>query len=349
MHIVGRKYPWKGYPKTEMVHLMNIPKDIISTPLTYFPKKSLRIVFAILGIVALFNKKLFGKMASWFTKTAIDSIWYAVEQYKMNPMKYTRSVREIYRIFGLLVDREEQESMKDKWRRLRDIFCLILEYDNSYRFRLQDVLAEIKLSEIAFDEEDKDWIMRRSPWEYRYESVINYASWDTEMEELLEKLPKELKPLIKEAVKYQKEEEFIKDIITKFPISVISPENLKKYGYDSLGDFLTKVRNIKYKKVEQELLKKEEEIMELKAYYEEKLRKMDTKFQTEKDNLIDAISSLMKQFWARAGELQQDYRETQQLLAVPDKNPLLPATEEQPKEEEKKEEKIEEAEIKEVV
>ena len=339
MHIIGRKYPWKGYPRTEMVHLMNIPKDVISTPLTYFPKKSLKIVFALIGLLALVNRKLFGRMASWFTKTAIDSIWYAIEQYKLSPLKYTRSVREIYRLFGLLIDREEQEGMKDKWRRLRDIFCLILEYDNSYRFRLQDVLAEIKLSEIAFDEEDVDWIQRRSPWEYRYESVVDYTEWIKEMDETLSKLPKKLQDLAKEAVKYQGETDFVKDVIARFPPSLIHPDNLKKYGFDSLGDFLIKIRNIKYKKVEEDLIKKEEEIMELKAYYEEKLKKMDAKFQTEKDGLIDSISTLLKQFWARAGELQADYKETQQLLASPDKNPLLPA--EAPKEE------VKEAEVKE--
>jgi hypothetical protein len=70
----------------------------------------------------------------------------------IKPERYSRPVREIYRLFNILIERERDEPMKKKWAEMRDVICHILEFDNAYRFRLQDVLKEINLDEIKPDE-----------------------------------------------------------------------------------------------------------------------------------------------------------------------------------------------------
>ena len=61
---------------------------------------------------------------------------------------------------------------------MRDVFCMWLEFDNSWRYRFQDIMSEINMDEIRFDEEDLSFIAVREPWEYRYDSAIDYTEWD---------------------------------------------------------------------------------------------------------------------------------------------------------------------------
>lgn len=49
---------------------------------------------------------------------------------------------------------------------MRDFVCMILEFDNAYRFRLQDVLSEIKLEEIRPTEGDQYYFGIRTDYNF---------------------------------------------------------------------------------------------------------------------------------------------------------------------------------------
>jgi hypothetical protein len=70
----------------------------------------------------------------------------------IKPERYSKPVKEIYRLFNILIEREKEEYQKTKWTQMRDVICHVLEFDNAYRFRFQDVLSELNLDEIKPDE-----------------------------------------------------------------------------------------------------------------------------------------------------------------------------------------------------
>jgi len=119
-YLKGRKKPFPGFPHAELVATMGFIKRLIPSLLS--------------GYYSLIKPKL------------------------IKPEKYSRPVREIYRIFNLLIERESDEGMKQKWIQMRDIICMILEFDNAYRFRFQDVVSEMNLEEIKPDENAQYYI-----------------------------------------------------------------------------------------------------------------------------------------------------------------------------------------------
>jgi len=56
-----------------------------------------------------------------------------------------------------LIERENYYEMKSMWRKVRDIFCVIMEYDMAYRLRFQDALPELPIEDIKLDEGDKEY------------------------------------------------------------------------------------------------------------------------------------------------------------------------------------------------
>ena len=306
---------WKGMPETSTVHALDITKDTFSTFLSEVKGKTLKRIIMVLGIFYILFRRAFKKVGGEVIRIAINSLYEPILKYKMNPMKYTRSVREIYRLFSVMIDREQQDGMKDKWRKLRDIVCLILEYDNSYRFRLQDILKEMKMEEMAFDEEDMYYMEKRDPREYRYESYVDYSQYDTLKKKAFEQIPEPLRGAADDAmIKWVDwNNQFGGDCERKYNIM---DKDLQKYGYKSWEDFFHKMHDIKvYPKVEILKLEFYEKVMQLKERYQQELDRMQKVFNEDKDNLVLDMSALMNRFWERTNLQRTSYQETQKLLA----------------------------------
>ena len=69
-------------------------------------------------------------------------------------------------MFNILIEKEKKPWLKEKWEKIRDLVCLILEFDNAYRFRFQDVLSEIRLEEIKPTEVEKYWFSLREDYDF---------------------------------------------------------------------------------------------------------------------------------------------------------------------------------------
>lgn len=127
-HLKGRKFPFPGFPHAGIVAAMAMIKRLIPSLISSYH--------------GLIKPKL------------------------IKPERYSKSIREIYRLFNLLIEREKSDGMKQKWIQMRDLVCMTLEFDNAYRFRLQDVLSEINLDEIKPTDGDKYYFDIRKDYNF---------------------------------------------------------------------------------------------------------------------------------------------------------------------------------------
>lgn len=51
-----------------------------------------------------------------------------------------------------------------------------------------------------------------------------------------------------------------------------------------------------------------------KAYYEERKQKLTQKFEINKDKLIQDMTRIFQEYYKEQGELQNDYRELEQII-----------------------------------
>lgn len=149
-YLQGVKLPYPGYPDRATLEVICIMKRSVMTLMFFFTslvKK--RNIFKLF----LFRKEIMNFITKWLNFLA----WIILRR-KLKPRFYSHSVREIYRVLTLLSEREKfggnPESNKGRWLQIRDIVCMILEFDDAYRLRIQDALSEINLNEIKLDKRD---------------------------------------------------------------------------------------------------------------------------------------------------------------------------------------------------
>lgn len=142
----GRKYPYPGYRNREAAKTIEFIKRMPIEMIDFLTSVKKIDLFKL-----LFLKGLIKKLTPRWLNFAI----WAMRDVRHKPELYSRPVREIYRLFNILIEREENTGMKEKWEKIRDISCMILEVDNAYRFRLQDILSEMDIDKIKFDKADK--------------------------------------------------------------------------------------------------------------------------------------------------------------------------------------------------
>lgn len=141
--IPGHDYPFPGMPDSRVVETMTVIKKIF--PIIY---KWAWLIMRDRLPVHLIPQSQNGEIGL------------------VDPKKYSKPVRELHRIFTLVRSREGEPEMKGKWTEMRDILCLFFEYDDSYRFRLMDVINELDKSQFLFTEADKYWADKK--WRYQF-------------------------------------------------------------------------------------------------------------------------------------------------------------------------------------
>jgi hypothetical protein len=139
----GQEYPVKGFAYGDIVEKVDEMKKLMIGIL----KHSLAL--------SSFEKFKMLLMLLFFRKTTIKMIeglmisfqsW--VKRYRLKPIRYCRVCREIYRVGTKLIEDTADKTTKLVIEALRDILCLILEYDDAYRYRFQDIIKEMDKSAI---------------------------------------------------------------------------------------------------------------------------------------------------------------------------------------------------------
>jgi len=130
MKLAGHPYPFPGYPSGDVVQVLETTKRMF-----------------LVGL----------------------EIYYPIlEKYFLKPEAYSKPTREIYRLFDILIAREKSKGMKEKFEKIRNMVCFVLEYDSAYRFRFQDILAEIDLSQIRLDSAEEYYFKGRDDYDCKH-------------------------------------------------------------------------------------------------------------------------------------------------------------------------------------
>ena len=131
-------YPYKGFPFFEFVDKVDLVKKIcrqVQSGVYHALKRKSKIeLLKFIPMVPVLGDTLF--------RAFTFSFYRLIERSRIKSERYCGVVREIYRVWSIDPENEDPET-KDLRLMLRDIECMILEFDNAYRYRGQDILAEM--------------------------------------------------------------------------------------------------------------------------------------------------------------------------------------------------------------
>jgi len=81
--------------------------------------------------------------------------------------EFRPEIREIRRAMNKVVERERGTN-KDKLKKLVELSSMIMQYDDSYFYRLLDFLEELDMDKVKLPFDDKDIDYHRERWNYDF-------------------------------------------------------------------------------------------------------------------------------------------------------------------------------------
>lgn len=121
-------YPYKGFPFFEFVDKVDVLKKISRSVLSGLYHQLKRKKLLLLTLLP----------AVWLVKPLMRMYLYVVyrqiDRFKLKREMYSDAVREIYRAFTGTTEFHQM---------FRDALCMILEMDNAYRYRFQDIIVNV--------------------------------------------------------------------------------------------------------------------------------------------------------------------------------------------------------------
>lgn len=140
IYAYGYKYPYKGSPDVASVEQFRYVKKLILFMLLAVKNRVVMVSIGLITLMPNFIKKHFFRAIVTFFDPMIYWLLYYVY---LKPDKYCICVRELYRAFNVIKRREKDEYAIKAIRIIRDVFCLFIEQDSAYKFRFQDIMAEV--------------------------------------------------------------------------------------------------------------------------------------------------------------------------------------------------------------
>ena len=136
-YMTGNEYPYRGFPFHEFVDKIDFIKKLSRGVLSglFHEVKRVNRLWLITLLPAI-----------WFFKPLVYSAIYSfhrlIVRSRIKPDKYSEPIRELHAAFSYDDYLEDGKTRQlSQW--LKDILCMILEFDNAYRFRFQDVIEEL--------------------------------------------------------------------------------------------------------------------------------------------------------------------------------------------------------------
>jgi len=143
---LGCNYWYKGYPEEAVLDYIYPAKRVINGLFLLFSNKAIRILGAIVLFVFFLFPKRLKKQAIIGILDYILAITHTVEwkhPFALPTKKYCLCAKEIYRVSEeLLLGGIKDQDLLLRYRKIRDIICMILEMDYAYRARFQDIIPE---------------------------------------------------------------------------------------------------------------------------------------------------------------------------------------------------------------
>lgn len=123
--------PYQGYPHYEFVDKIDIVKKTSRAFISglYHRLKNKKFLLITLIPSLWFFKDLF--------RSSVYVYYRMVDRFKIKTDRYCIAMRELHRAMTVA---KGEETLR---LQLRDLVCMILEMDNAYRFRFQDIVSEL--------------------------------------------------------------------------------------------------------------------------------------------------------------------------------------------------------------
>jgi hypothetical protein len=145
LHIYGYRYTYKGTPNADAVYALHRVKKTLLPLARSFNNTAWKILF---GLFYFIPSPIKMKIIEPFVNFAFETMEWNLAEHLLDPKRYCNPVRELYRVFTVMESYERFPQMKKVLHFIRDFFCMMVEYDSAYRFRFQDIMAEIKKEEL---------------------------------------------------------------------------------------------------------------------------------------------------------------------------------------------------------
>ena len=136
---IGCSYLYKGTTDLNIVDILAFPKRRFRNFFTFITRHKIFLIF-------LLSKKI--RIALCESYLGDVYIGPLTKNLMMSPKRYCKSVRELWRVITLFINKEKDERTQSILFKLRNIVLLVLEYDMAYRFMLQDILPKIKKEQL---------------------------------------------------------------------------------------------------------------------------------------------------------------------------------------------------------
>ena len=136
-YMSNHPFPYRGFPYFEFVEKIDLIKKISRGTLSglYHSIKHRNKLRLLLMFPLVF-------MARDLISTATRTFHRMIERSRIKSNRYCTAVRAIYKAFDTPRANEDLGTLELRLM-LKDIVCTILEFDNAYRFRFQDVIVEL--------------------------------------------------------------------------------------------------------------------------------------------------------------------------------------------------------------
>ena len=140
-YMTGHDYPYRGFPYFEFVEKIDLIKKISRGTLSglYHSIKHRNKLRLLLMFPLIF-------MAKDLILTSVRTFHKLIDRFRIKRTRYSTAMRELYRAFDTPRANEDLRTLELRLM-LKDIVCTVLEFDNAYRYRFQDVI--ISLDKVA--------------------------------------------------------------------------------------------------------------------------------------------------------------------------------------------------------
>ena len=135
-YMENHPYPYRGFPYFEFVDKIDVMKKLSRNSLSGFyhsvKKRKLTLIF-LFPLVFVARDLL---------TTGVRTFHKLIERFRIKNQLYSKAVRGLYQAFDTPRENESLEILELRMM-LKDVICSVLEFDNAYRFRLQDIVLEL--------------------------------------------------------------------------------------------------------------------------------------------------------------------------------------------------------------
>ena len=138
------EHPYRGFPYLEFVDKIDIIKKLVKGSLSgiyHSFRGNLAKIFLAIPAILVFRELVWAGTYTFYR---------LIERYRIKPLRYSKAILALHEAFSA----PRGDSFKEMELRymIRDILCMILEFDNAYRFRAQDILSELNQSALSTKE-----------------------------------------------------------------------------------------------------------------------------------------------------------------------------------------------------